>query len=241
VASTVPLFVSELDELACKLSAPKIAALTLNALVVAYLLVRPPVTTNTNGPVGLRSARWPPATARPASRTGWSPRSPVSLRARSATCTPWEPARALLSPERQRRGRRDPRRDRSDIGIDYGVSIADLRRAIQHNVNSPVERMTGLEVTDVNVAVDDDYLGETAGRHRQGPGAMTGWPWGNPDSATYPHPAGIPNLASHLGSHPAQPENLAAPRGGRHPSHHLTPTDTPPSIGALSCVAPLAP
>ncbi len=49
-----------------------------------------------------------------------------------------------------------------DITVEYGVSIADLGRSIQRNVKSSVERMTGLQVTEVNVAVDGVYIGEPA-------------------------------------------------------------------------------
>ena len=42
-----------------------------------------------------------------------------------------------------------------DIVIEYGVSVADLGRSIQRNVKQSVERMTGLEVVEVNVTVDD--------------------------------------------------------------------------------------
>ncbi len=45
-----------------------------------------------------------------------------------------------------------------DIVVEYGVSIADLGRSIQRNVKQSVERMTGLEVVEVNVSVDDLYL-----------------------------------------------------------------------------------
>jgi uncharacterized alkaline shock family protein YloU len=45
-----------------------------------------------------------------------------------------------------------------DIVIEYGVSIADLGRSIQRNVKQSVERMTGLEVVEVNVSVDDVHL-----------------------------------------------------------------------------------
>ena len=45
-----------------------------------------------------------------------------------------------------------------DIVVEYGVSIADLGRSIQRNVKQAVERMTGLEVVEVNVSVDDLYL-----------------------------------------------------------------------------------
>jgi len=47
-----------------------------------------------------------------------------------------------------------------DVVIEYGVSVADLGRSIQRNVKQAVERMTGLEVVEVNVTVDDVYLGE---------------------------------------------------------------------------------
>ncbi len=45
-----------------------------------------------------------------------------------------------------------------DIVVEYGVSIAELGRSIQRNVKQAVERMTGLQVVEVNVAVDDVYL-----------------------------------------------------------------------------------
>ncbi len=45
-----------------------------------------------------------------------------------------------------------------DVVVEYGVSIADLGKSIQRNVKQSVERMTGLEVVEVNVNVDDVYL-----------------------------------------------------------------------------------
>ncbi|EHR61440.1 Asp23/Gls24 family envelope stress response protein [Saccharomonospora cyanea] len=45
-----------------------------------------------------------------------------------------------------------------DIVVEYGISIAELGRSIQRNVKQTVERMTGLEVTEVNINVDDVYL-----------------------------------------------------------------------------------
>jgi uncharacterized alkaline shock family protein YloU len=48
-----------------------------------------------------------------------------------------------------------------DIVVDYGVSIAELGRSIQRNVKQAVERMTGLRVVEVNIAVDDVYLPST--------------------------------------------------------------------------------
>jgi uncharacterized alkaline shock family protein YloU len=48
-----------------------------------------------------------------------------------------------------------------DLIVDYGVSIVDLSQAVRDNVIRQVERMTGLEVTEVNISVNDVYLGET--------------------------------------------------------------------------------
>jgi uncharacterized alkaline shock family protein YloU len=45
-----------------------------------------------------------------------------------------------------------------DIVVEYGVAIAELGRSIQRNVKQTVERMTGLRVVEVNIAVDDVYL-----------------------------------------------------------------------------------
>lgn len=45
-----------------------------------------------------------------------------------------------------------------DIVCDYGVSIAELAAAVRRNVTEAIERMTGLEVAEVNIAVDDIHL-----------------------------------------------------------------------------------
>ena len=45
-----------------------------------------------------------------------------------------------------------------DLLAEYGVSIPDMARAVRRNVISAVEGMTGLEVTEVNVAVNDVHL-----------------------------------------------------------------------------------
>ncbi len=47
-----------------------------------------------------------------------------------------------------------------DIVVEYGVSVADLGRSIQRNVKQSIERMTGLEVVEVNVTIDDVHLPE---------------------------------------------------------------------------------
>lgn len=45
-----------------------------------------------------------------------------------------------------------------EIIADYGVSIVDLAHAIRRNVIDSVEQMTGLMVTEVNIAVADVQL-----------------------------------------------------------------------------------
>ncbi|ANW20829.1 Asp23/Gls24 family envelope stress response protein [Streptomyces clavuligerus] len=45
-----------------------------------------------------------------------------------------------------------------EIVVDYGVSISEVARAVRENVVSAVERMTGLEVVEVNIAVTDVKL-----------------------------------------------------------------------------------
>ncbi|MFE3657683.1 Asp23/Gls24 family envelope stress response protein [Streptomyces sp. NPDC059165] len=47
-----------------------------------------------------------------------------------------------------------------EIVVDYGVSIGDVARAVRENVIAAVERMTGLEVVEVNIAVGDVKLPE---------------------------------------------------------------------------------
>ena len=41
---------------------------------------------------------------------------------------------------------------------EYGVSIADLAGGIRRNVIASIERMTGLEVTEVNIEVQDVHV-----------------------------------------------------------------------------------
>jgi uncharacterized alkaline shock family protein YloU len=44
------------------------------------------------------------------------------------------------------------------LAVEYGVSIADLARAVRRNVITAIERMTGLEVVEVNIAVNDIHI-----------------------------------------------------------------------------------
>ncbi len=47
-----------------------------------------------------------------------------------------------------------------DLIAEYGVAIADLAVGVRRNVISSIERMTGLQVTEVNVSVADIHLPE---------------------------------------------------------------------------------
>ena len=47
-----------------------------------------------------------------------------------------------------------------EIVVDYGVSISDVAQDVRENVIAAVERMTGLEVVEVNIAVSDVKLPE---------------------------------------------------------------------------------
>lgn len=47
-----------------------------------------------------------------------------------------------------------------EIVVEYGMPIADVARAVRENVIAAVERMTGLEVVEVNIAVGDVKLPE---------------------------------------------------------------------------------
>ena len=42
-----------------------------------------------------------------------------------------------------------------DLITEYGVPIADLARSVRRNVIASVEGMTGLQVTEVNISVND--------------------------------------------------------------------------------------
>nr|WP_234342975.1 Asp23/Gls24 family envelope stress response protein [Streptomyces fulvoviolaceus] len=44
------------------------------------------------------------------------------------------------------------------VVVEYGISIADVAAEVRENVIAAVERMTGLEVVEVNIAVNDVHL-----------------------------------------------------------------------------------
>jgi len=47
-----------------------------------------------------------------------------------------------------------------DIVAEYGVSISDLASGIRRNVITAIERMTGLEVVEVDITVHDVYVAD---------------------------------------------------------------------------------
>jgi uncharacterized alkaline shock family protein YloU len=57
--------------------------------------------------------------------------------------------------------------------VEYGVSIADLGRSIQRKVKQAVERMTGLDVVEVNVNVDDLWMPGTDDDHDDAPSRVS--------------------------------------------------------------------
>ncbi|MEU4806466.1 Asp23/Gls24 family envelope stress response protein [Actinosynnema sp. NPDC023587] len=50
-----------------------------------------------------------------------------------------------------------------DLVVEYGAGIVDLARAVRRNVITAVERITGLEVIEVNIAVNDIHLPDEDG------------------------------------------------------------------------------
>ncbi|MFI5607524.1 Asp23/Gls24 family envelope stress response protein [Amycolatopsis sp. NPDC051903] len=47
-----------------------------------------------------------------------------------------------------------------ELVVEYGVAIADLARRVRRDVTDAIERMTGLEVVEVNIAVTDVHLAD---------------------------------------------------------------------------------
>ncbi|WP_077798559.1 Asp23/Gls24 family envelope stress response protein [Streptomyces sp. JHA26] len=56
-----------------------------------------------------------------------------------------------------------------EIVVEYGVSIGDVARDVRENVVAAVERMTGLEVVEVNIAVSDVKLPDEEDEEPQEP------------------------------------------------------------------------
>ncbi|MFI6869479.1 Asp23/Gls24 family envelope stress response protein [Nocardia sp. NPDC050406] len=47
-----------------------------------------------------------------------------------------------------------------ELVVEYGVGIAELAQAVRRNVITAIEQMTGLEVVEVNINVNDVYIPE---------------------------------------------------------------------------------
>lgn len=60
-----------------------------------------------------------------------------------------------------------------EMVVEYGAAIPDLSRAVRRNVITAIERMTGLEVVEVNISVNDVYLpGDEDGESSAGSGRV---------------------------------------------------------------------
>ncbi|MGX1804177.1 Asp23/Gls24 family envelope stress response protein [Nocardia sp. NPDC055321] len=47
-----------------------------------------------------------------------------------------------------------------ELVIEYGVSITELAKVVRRNVINAIEQMTGLEVVEVNININDVYIPE---------------------------------------------------------------------------------
>ena len=56
-----------------------------------------------------------------------------------------------------------------DLVVEYGVAIVDLAGAVRKNVIERLQRMTGLEVTEVNINVDDIWIPGSDSQEDQAP------------------------------------------------------------------------
>ncbi len=56
-----------------------------------------------------------------------------------------------------------------DLVVEYGVAIVDLAGAVRKNVIERLQRMTGLEVTEVNINVDDIWIPGAEDQEPQAP------------------------------------------------------------------------
>ncbi|SNS67804.1 Uncharacterized conserved protein YloU, alkaline shock protein (Asp23) family [Asanoa hainanensis] len=61
-----------------------------------------------------------------------------------------------------------------DIVVDYGVSASEIGRGIQRNVKSSIEKMTGLDVVEVNVNINDVHLPDDSEGLTSGSGSGSG-------------------------------------------------------------------
>ncbi|MFH9010097.1 Asp23/Gls24 family envelope stress response protein [Streptomyces sp. NPDC017943] len=57
-----------------------------------------------------------------------------------------------------------------DVVVEYGAAITDTAADVRTNVINAVERMTGLEVVEVNISVDDVHLPDEPDEEEEGGG-----------------------------------------------------------------------
>ena len=60
-----------------------------------------------------------------------------------------------------------------DLIVEYGAGIVELARAVRRNVIAAVEQMTGLEVIEVNIAVNDIHMPGDENGDEQAPAPTT--------------------------------------------------------------------
>lgn len=58
-----------------------------------------------------------------------------------------------------------------ELVVEYGVAIAELAHAVRRNVITAIEQMTGLEVVEVNINVNDVYIPEDDDDNTEQPAA----------------------------------------------------------------------
>ncbi len=61
-----------------------------------------------------------------------------------------------------------------EILVEYGARIPELARSVRKNVITAIEQMTGLEVVEVNINVNDIALSEDGGQTETGGGEASG-------------------------------------------------------------------
>ncbi|MEV0683919.1 Asp23/Gls24 family envelope stress response protein [Nocardia sp. NPDC050378] len=54
-----------------------------------------------------------------------------------------------------------------ELVVEYGVAITELARAVRRNVITAIEQMTGLEVVEVNINVNDVYIEDESDDQQQ--------------------------------------------------------------------------
>ncbi len=56
-----------------------------------------------------------------------------------------------------------------EVTVEYGTSLVELTRAVRRNVITAVETLAGLEVTEVNIAVNDVHVPSEGAEQQEAP------------------------------------------------------------------------